>query len=662
MRVDVSTHRQDHARNGANVPLRSPPGAVSRGAFLGGLLAMLVFALLLSGGSPSALIARGPYTSDFFDAQAAALYSGQLAVNPLVPAIEGFVHDGETHLYFGLLPALLRLPVVLFTDRLSGRLTALSMLIALAVLLWAGHRILWYARLRAWGERPHGRHEPWVAAAFVATLGCSSPLLFLSARPIVYHEVALWGVATTLLATVAILRWWAAPSVASLAVAAAAVTAAMNTRASVGSGATTALLLTGALALFWRRVDRRYVVWLALAMAIPVGTYAAVNQARFGHPFSVPFEKQVHSRFDARRKATLEATGNSLFGSEFAPTAILTYLRPDGVRFQKLFPWVTFREPTAVLGDPVFDTVDRAASVPAVAPALLLLAIVGTGVLLRDRRRDPWLVLAAGTATGLASTVTIAFIANRYLADFTPPLVVLAAVGAWPVATWALARTPRRRRLAVAGLTALALAGTWVGAALAIQAKHLFIMPRANDRLSFIALQYDIHARLSSGPPPRLRWVEQVRGLAGERGDVAAQAECEGLYWHDGKRWWPLELGRPLRWDLTGSLARRSATLVSTPQWALVSTMRNEKVHIEYRRRNKVVQSGRQVRLEDADGSNVTVLLDPVNAEALIEIGGIRVFRAWPVGLGGSARVGPGWTTAPVSTPLCDRLVRRIDH
>lgn len=637
-----------------------PPREITAAARWGAVASLLVFAALLSGGRPAGLFEAGPFTSDFFDAQAHALLEGHLDVDPDVPGIEGFVHDGRTQLYYGLAPAVLRLPVASLTDRLDGRLTQASMLAGWAVGLWAAHRILWWARVRARGTEPVQAGERWIAAGFTAAIGLSSPLLFLGSRPIVYHEVELWGAATALVAVVALLAWWDDPTPRQLTAASAAVLVCLHTRASVGSGVLAALGLVTLLGLLWRRVPLRAAGAACLAVAVPLASYAAVNQARFGHPFSIPFDEQGLSQIDEARQATLEATGGSLFGPEFAPTALVTYLRPDGVRLQPLFPWITFREGDTAIGSAVFDTIDRSASLPVVAPALLLTGAIGLIALLRRPRRDPWLALTVGTAAGLSSTLTIAFIAHRYLADFTPPLVVAAAVGTWVVAGWARRRSPAVRTSAVGGVALLGLGGLLVNAALGLQAQRLLVLPERGDRLGFVDLQYDLHERISDSLPPDVVRTDDLRDRPGRRGSVALVGRCKALYWHDGERWWPLELAEPLQWELDGDLAPGRSALVTGPDWSVVGDVDDDQVQFAYVRDGRVLRQGPTLPLDEVRGQHLTVRLDPVNAEAFVEVDGELALVAWLVGVA-DPRVAPGWDTSAPRTPLCDDLSTRLD-
>lgn len=637
-----------------------PPASFRRAALVGASCALLVFAALVSGGHPSGLVERGPFSSDFFDEQARSLLEGRLDVDPAVASLEGFEHDDRTYLYFGLVPAILRIPIVAATDHLDGRLTQLSMLLALAVALSATTRLLWRARL--W-QRPDEhvihRWEPAVFGAFVAAVGIASPLLFLGSRPVVYHEVELWGTATTLVALNALLRWWNDPTRGPLIRASLAAVIAFNTRASVGGGAVAALGLVLLLALIWGKQPWRRWPVLALAVIAPVATYAAVNIARFDAAFAIPFEAQGLSQYDPARQATLGATDGTLFGLEFAPTALATYLRPDGVVSQRLFPWVSFRESSRLIGNPTFDTVDRSTSLPIAAPTFLILGAVGGLALLRRRRRDPWLALLIGASTGLVSTVTIAFIANRYLADFTPTLVVAASLGVWVVADRLAAAPSLIRRLVVGTLATVTLASGLASIALALQSQRLFILPDREDRTGFVGLQYDIDDARHDGPPPAVSRVDEV-GAPGQRGDVVIVGPCTSLYWSDGLRWWPLELSGDQGWSLQGRIDDGTTTLISGPAWAVVATAADGEVQVRYQPLDGEVRTGPSLPVDDGLEHDLTLTLDTPSAELKVELDGRAALGAWVGDLSGPVQADPSWTSGPLPAPLCERLAARL--
>ena len=167
-----------------------------------------------------------------------------------------------------------------------------------------------------------------------------------------------------------------------------------------------------------------------------------------------------------------EDNGGSLFGAKFAPTTLLQYGRPDALRFQSSFPWVNFpRWRAHVLGGVVFDTIDRSSSIPASMPGFTLLACFGVVALVRGRRGSPLhpsrivLPSVVGGAAGTVFVITIAYVAQRHLADFFPPLLVLALVG-----VQALALRPNRR--VVTAVIAVCIVGTWIGFGLARVYQH----------------------------------------------------------------------------------------------------------------------------------------------------------------------------------------------
>ena len=175
----------------------------------GVLLAVVVFWLIATCLQPWNLFAEGPFSTDFYDAQARALTHGHLDVPREVAGIEGFVIDGRTQLYFGIGPAVLRLPLSGVSDVFDRRLSLASELLAVSVLGLAAARLLKRARFLV-RDAPAG--SPWWYAIAGAIVTLGTPLLFLSSRPLVYHEAELWGAAAGLAGLDLVIRWWREPS------------------------------------------------------------------------------------------------------------------------------------------------------------------------------------------------------------------------------------------------------------------------------------------------------------------------------------------------------------------------------------------------------------------------------------------------------------------
>ena len=65
----------------------------------------------------------------FYDAQARSILHGRLDVPPGAIGFEAFIRDGKTYGYFGIAPALLRIPLVLLFNDMDGRWSRSLMLL-----------------------------------------------------------------------------------------------------------------------------------------------------------------------------------------------------------------------------------------------------------------------------------------------------------------------------------------------------------------------------------------------------------------------------------------------------------------------------------------------------------------------------------------------------
>ena len=443
----------------ANIPEPAPARTDKRrfveGSAIGGVIAFAVFAgvLTLTGGHPDLL--RHDVFGNFFDAQARALLHGRWDVPAREASFEGFALGSKTYLCFGIWPSLMRMPILAVAPSLQGRLTQLSMLGGFAVFLVALSALHWQIRALVRPGRACGRIEP---AVVVLAGSCGSAILFTANRAIVYDEVLVWGIALSVLAYDRILALVRTPSTLRLAVACLCAALAFLTRASVGLGPVAALgiiaagQLVAAVAgernpnvvarLDWVGVRTvapasrvRWVTSCVGAALVPLFAYAVVNYARFHSAFGIPWTKYRIVAFNTQYQVTLAHNGNNVFGAKFAPTTLLQYLRPDALAPSALFPWVTFPHFRASIVGGV-HVIERtmATSLTASMPVLVLLGAVGVVALLRPavaRERAVAFVRAPllGSVVAVVPTVAIVYVADRYLGDFVPLLLLPALVG-----------------------------------------------------------------------------------------------------------------------------------------------------------------------------------------------------------------------------------------
>lgn len=546
----------------------------ARACVIGGAIGAILFAWMLTRGTFDFF--EWQRVGDFYDAQAHAFLGGRLAVDGRLLGVEAFTIDGNAYMYQGPVPALLRLPIVAIAGNgFDGRLTQPSMFAAFLVALVFACRIHWKVRTALRGDEPVTRSEAWLVGLFTFVLAGGSVLLYEASRAWVYHEALLWGTAFALASIDMMVSFIRRPAVRTLALCSAFAACALLTRASIGFGPVLGLglLVVGAVVLRLRNrpsatagrtesVGRRalariawlapgprpdtgarpFPVWgLAVATLAPLGAYAAVNYAKFGRVFSVPFYAQHFSQVDPGRQRFLAENDGTLFGLQFVPSTVLQYLRPDALRFTSRFPFVDFASfPGTIIGDVRFDLFDRTSSLPAAVPFLFVLAVGGLVFFVRrgswarhelDETRVPFVAAAACAVTILP----FGYVANRYLADFLPVLVFAGAFGlqvlARRLADGGSVRWARPVAIALAPLAAFTL---WVNLALALRYQRAWSYNLDPAVIAgFVGFQRDVGDALGSDPMT----IDRGRALprdGGQPGTLFVLGDCDALYLSDG--------------------------------------------------------------------------------------------------------------------------------
>ena len=334
-------------------------------------------------------------------------------------------------MYFPPLPALLRVPVLLLTDRFDGRLSATMMLLAWLLLAAATATLLWNTRLFIRGFAAVSKLESWVAATFLAAVTGGSVIIFLAALPWVYHEAYLWATACAVATLAGLVVFARRPTIA----------VAVSTRhlchrhdplthhVGLGDrhhrdrggrdqcGASDAT--AGALVLVGGGV-----------LAIGVG--ATVNWMKFRHPYMFPLENQQWTLVSSRRRLALMMNGGTITGPRFFLSSLVNYFRPDGIRFTSYFPFVSLpAEPARGYGRAIVDQAYRTGSVPAFSPMLFVFGIFGFIGAIRvsvvEKVRGLIVPVAGALAAG-SGVMLYGYIAHRYTTDFLPGLIICGAV------------------------------------------------------------------------------------------------------------------------------------------------------------------------------------------------------------------------------------------
>jgi hypothetical protein len=481
--------------------------------------------------------ATSGFFSGVYELQARAFLEGRIAVPDGSMAIEGFVRDGNTYMYFPPWPALLRLPVVMTTREFDGRLTLLSMGLAWIVFVVCATKLVWWLHARITGRAHVTRGEAFLIATFLAAAAGGTFMTYDASLPWVYHEVYAWAIAAALGALYWLLRVLTAPDWHSIRWLGAFCFVAIATRATAGW----ALCLTVIAVALWFAVrrttpERRRLWWgVLLAGLVPLALSIAYNLHKFDHVYMFPLQDQIWTQVNAHRRAALEANGGAITGLQFFPTAFHAYLWPTGIRFVDYFPWITLpaRPPEALAGAFV-DQAYRTGSATAFMPLFMLLQIISAVVVF-----SPWApprtrvlrvpMLASVLITG--AVMAYGYFAARYASEFVPALVLGGAIGTLLVAQ-ALHRRPA---LPVVAGVAAALAAFSIAAQLSTGLYMAAVHARGPQLERYIGWQQ------SASPAAQAGLVTHSDSLAddGATDELRIAGDCDALYLNTGDAYEP---------------------------------------------------------------------------------------------------------------------------
>ena len=378
---------------------------------------------------------RGVPYDNFYDLQARAMFHGRLNLPAGNMGIEAFVHDGRQYTYFGIFPSILRMPFLLVTHSLDGKMTGPSILLAWLCTSLFSSLMIWRLRILLRGEAPLGRAEAASYGGLMALILGGSVVLYLAATPFIYNEDFAWSVPLTVGSLFALLGVLERPSWGRVAASGVLVLCAALNRTPTGY----ACIIAAGLVAVWFALgrggteQRRWTVPLLGVAGVPFLASCAVTYAKFGIPIGLPMADQVWASVNAHRRHFLAANGGKAFSFAFLPSTLWAYLQPFGLRLTSLFPFITPpTAPAAALSGAVLDQTYPTASIPATMPLLFLLTCWGMVTAFRRKaigqvRLTRIVVLAA--AAGTAGVLLWGYISERYMADFMPLLIIGGAIG-----------------------------------------------------------------------------------------------------------------------------------------------------------------------------------------------------------------------------------------
>ena len=432
---------------------------------------------------------------NYYDAQARAMLHGHLDVPPEAIGYEAFERDGKFYGYFGITPALLRIPLLLLAPQMDGMWSRLAMLVACFLNLVYAKRLLTLARQGR--ETKSTSPNWWHDSLFLFAVGIGSTNLFIISRSFTFHEAIMWGSTFAFMAGYYLIRYFQAGQSGAIALAGLFASLAFLARPTAGAGAILAVglvclyllyqsILAGAAASAIRGLLACGIV------ACGIGLFCGINYAKFRTLQGVPLKYYLPYAMEPRR---MEVTGGSQIHAANLPTGLAAYFGVTGFDTNRAFPWIYLTQRVPALPGATIDIVEPHSSIPVSMPALFLLACFGG--LAIARKGNPAANAARLPAVGLligASVVLVTVgITQRYLHDFFPVLVLTGAFG--------IAALERRR-------------GSVNSAALRTVTLTLLVLLSVGINCAFA---FDYQAEIAkSAPPGQHQRLERIRAILGE--------------------------------------------------------------------------------------------------------------------------------------------------
>ena len=487
----------------------------------GSLVVILVFSWVVTYGTWAFFEAES--FGVFYDAQASSLLNGRLDVPPTAIGPEAYIINQKYHGYFGIGPALMRIPSAILLPGLSGRWSRIFMLIACLMHLAYIYLVLKTLILHCTKKEAISKAHSFVISIFIILIGIGSTNIFLASRSFIYHEALMWGSAFSIAGCYYFLRYLLNPIGKNIWPICVCSLFAFNARVTVGS-ITIALCLAVSIYLILiylnptnrilkfvyrksaslfslpghRRPGRHAIVFLSAAIIIMFSALF-VNYLRFGSFLNNPLEKHIQFIQNPER---IKRTDGKILSPRNVPTTFYNYFSPDKISFRKSFPWVQMTTDATVFSAARLDAVETFSSLPASTPALFLLTMFGLyfGFSMSHSIIKNMRLIIIASFIGGTVTLNVAGVTQRYLHDFYPFLMFSGAVG---IVGILLLEQVRLKRIILALGLPLFLFSVYANTAFALlyQREIVWGVP-IDKRIEFRQLRNKIDGLFNIGPLP----------------------------------------------------------------------------------------------------------------------------------------------------------------
>lgn len=498
-----------------------------------------------------------------YDLQARAILHGRLTLPTGSIGTEAFVHHGNTYTYFGIFPSILRMPVLLATHALDGRLTALSLSAAWVTTAVFSALLLWRARTLLRGDAPLGWGEAASYGSLILAILAGSVVLFLGSQPDVYTEDLSWSIALATASLFALVGMVERPSIARAIACGVAILCTNLNRATTGYACVIAALLLAAWYALGRGgpEQRRWAIPMLVAGAVPLLAGSVIDYAKFGLFFGVPSsEQELFKEFQFS-----QLNGGHYFGLRYLPSTLQAYVSPTNFRFTTVFPYITLPDNPghAIAHTQLFTRAPTAAVLPSM-PLLTVAGIWGVvATFVRQQRASvrALRLLLVSAALSAGAVMVFGWILERFVADFMPLLILASILGTIDIWRHLDGRRRGARTLATLLIAGLALFGLVTNVGFAVEPDATWTQTQAAH---FVRAQLEL-SNVTGHP----LFQDVVRGSSfpsrASAGQLFIKGDCEELFvadqapprgfYYTNSYWIPVERTprAPLCHDLLGA-------------------------------------------------------------------------------------------------------------
>lgn len=374
----------------------------------------------------------------YYDYLGKSILSGRLDVPEKAIGQESFVINGKFFGYFGIGPALLRIPLNYIFPSFFGHWSKIIDLIGYFITLFIAYKF--YLDLV---DKKNQNTK--TDSLFILLFGLGTSLLFLTSFSSVYHEALIVGVLFSLLSYFYLLRFilkFKKNSNLYLSLFFAFLTC--HTRLSLGIGNFVSILILVSLLFLnilfniklplLKDSHRKKIVPMILTLFGLICIFFSllfVNYLKFNNVLSFfPYEKHIQlinnkQRLDKYLKYNRYFVGNI----DNIRHNFLCYFGIGGTHVQYTFPWFSFEgKRSNIKASDSIDIIEPTSSLIYSNPFLFLCIIIGVYVLY-EKRNFHMFILVSGCLVTFFITISAISVSQRYFHDFFPLFLFLGILG-----------------------------------------------------------------------------------------------------------------------------------------------------------------------------------------------------------------------------------------